>query len=214
MRMTARLKPLDHDTTDGAAAGRRPLAVLAIMLVSACASSAFAQGAPPCTAIENDAERLACYDRALRPAAAPAPAPAAPAPASAAPAPGPSAAAPSPPSAAAAPVAAPVAAPAAAPATAPPAPTAARTAAPAPASASQEAQILPVVVVGMRSLPGRETTFTMEDGSAWVQTDSQRITGFPDPPYAAELKPGLMGSYFLVPKERGRSVRVRQATPR
>jgi hypothetical protein len=73
---------------------------------------------------------------------------------------------------------------------------------------------MPVVVVGMRSLPGRETTFTMEDGSAWVQTDSQRIQGFPDVPYAAELKPGLMGSYFLVPKERRRSVRVRPASSR
>ena len=66
----------------------------------------------------------------------------------------------------------------------------------------------------MRALPGRETTFTLEDGSAWVQTDSQRISGFPDMPFPAELKPGAMSSYFLVPKERGRAVRVRPAGAR
>jgi hypothetical protein len=42
-----------------------------------------------------------------------------------------------------------------------------------------------------------------------VQTDSQRVVGFPDPPFEAELKPGTMGSQFLVPKERGRAIRVR-----
>ena len=61
-------------------------------------------------------------------------------------------------------------------------------------------------------LPGREANFTAQDGSIWVQTDSQRLTGIPDPPFDAELKPGAMGSYFLVPKEQGRAIRVRAAT--
>ena len=57
--------------------------------------------------------------------------------------------------------------------------------------------------------PGRETTFTDEDGTSWVQTDSQRIYGLPDTPFDAELKRGAMGSYFLVPAERARAIRVR-----
>jgi hypothetical protein len=60
-------------------------------------------------------------------------------------------------------------------------------------------------------LPGREANFTAEDGTVWIQTDSQRLTGMPDTPFDAELKPGAMGSYFLVPKEKGRAVRVRAA---
>jgi len=70
---------------------------------------------------------------------------------------------------------------------------------------------VPIVIVAMRALPGRETTFTAEDGTAWVQTDGQRLVGLPDTPFAAEIRPGAMGSYFLVPSDRGRAVRVRPA---
>ena len=65
-----------------------------------------------------------------------------------------------------------------------------------------------LVIVGVRALPGRGATFTTEDGQIWVQTDAQRLT-YPPVPFSAELKPGAMGSAFLVPKDR-RAVRVRQ----
>jgi hypothetical protein len=68
---------------------------------------------------------------------------------------------------------------------------------------------VPIIVVGVRALPGRNATFTTEDGQIWVQTDSQN-TNFPDVPFAAEIKPGAMGSSFLVPKDRSRAVRVRR----
>jgi len=137
--------------------------------VGLTATPAFGQGAQSCTAIDNDAARLACYDRALRPTppAAVAPAPAEPAAA--------------PPPRAAAPV----------------------------AGAARDEGIVPIVVVGIRALPGREATFTTEDGTRWVQTDSQRLVSLPDTPFDAEIKPGTMGSSFLVPKERGRAIRVR-----
>lgn len=173
---------------------------LCLAAIASCAGMmAFAQTETPCTAIANDAERLACYDKALRPAA---PTPAA--------APAPRTVAPEPPAPAAASrderrqerrvreSAAP------APAAAPAAPGARRAGAPA------DENIVPVIVVGMRALPGREVTFTTEDGAAWVQTDSQRLVGLPDTPFAAEIKPGTMGSYFLVPTARGRAVRVRR----
>jgi hypothetical protein len=70
---------------------------------------------------------------------------------------------------------------------------------------------VPIVIVGVRTLQGRETTFTTDDGVSWVQTDSQRLFGLPEAPFDAELKPGAMGSYFLVPKDRARAIRVRQA---
>jgi hypothetical protein len=204
MRIFAPRKRQDHDISLPGAA-----ALVGALLIAASTAlpphTAAAQGAVPCTAIDNDAERLACYDRALRgtpaPAATPAPARAAPraaAPPSAAP---PAAAAEQPPrrernvresAAPAAPVAR----------TAPAAPTA--------GAASAEPAIVPLVIVGVRTLPGRETTFTTDDGVSWVQTDGQRLVGLPDAPFNAELKPGAMGSYFLVPADRGRAIRVRQ----
>jgi hypothetical protein len=182
----------------------RPAALCATLLLAALtlvpAQRAAAQGAVPCTAIDDDAQRLACYDRALRGT----PAPAATSPAAATQTPNRSA----PPAAAQAP-AAPVAEAeprgerrvreSAAP-TAPAAPVAGR---------DDDEQIVPIVVVGMRALPSRETTFTTQDGTSWVQTDSQRIVGLPDTPFDAEIKRGAMGSYFLVAKDRPRAIRVR-----
>jgi len=198
MRTAAPRKGRDHDTLLPG-----PAAVGVIMLLAALTATwperhAAAQS-PPCTAIQNDAERLACYDRALR-ATSPAPA----APASAAPAPTASSA--------------PAAQAPAAPVTQAPAPAAQTPAAQAPAAQAPAApaaqssnadKIMPVVVVTVRTLPGRETTFTTKDGAMWVQTDSQRIYGLPDTPFDAELKPGAVGSTFLVPKVGGRAIRVK-----
>jgi len=177
---------------------------------------ALAQGSPPCTAIEDDTERLACYDRALRAAQTPA-APVAPAPVGQSSA-GQTPAAQSVPAASATAPASTSTSPA------PAAPrgerrireSAAPVAPAAPAAGSSanddnEDRAIPIVIIGMRAHPGRETHFTAEDGSQWVQIDSQRVVGLPEPPFAAEIKPGTMGSQFLVPKDRGRAIRVRAA---
>lgn len=174
----------DHDTLLQGL-GAIVLAILVIIAAGAVpARPAAAQGAVPCTAIENDAERLACYDRALRPT-----------PTGSAPA-----------------------------AQRPTAPTGteiaprderrvrestARPAPAAPAVAQRDDGIVPLVIVGVRALPGRETTFTTDDGTRWVQTDSQQIVGLPEAPFEAELKPGAMGSRFLQPKDHPRAIRVR-----
>ena len=200
---TASPTPIDHDITAAAGAGRTARGV-AVLLCLAAASAfdlqpvAAQNGA--CTTIENDAERLACYDRALRPAQpAGVAAPAAPA-ATAAPA----AAATAPAAAAAATVVAAPAAAAAPAATAPPAPRA------APAAAKPaEPAIVPIVVTEVRQLPGRGATFITETGDIWVQTDS-RQNNLPDTPFDAEIKPGAMTSSFLVLKS-GRGIRVRLA---
>jgi hypothetical protein len=199
MRIVALQKRQDHDTS---LYGTAALAALLTALSVLPLQSATAQGAVPCTAIADDAERLACYDRALRgapPAVTPPPA-AQTAPRSTSPAAAP--------------------APAAQPAaeargerrvresTARPAPAAPR----APAAGTNdeaEGAIIPIVIVSTRALPGRETTFTAQDGTSWIQTDSQRIAGLPETPFAAEIKPGSMGSYFLVAKDRPRAIRVR-----
>jgi hypothetical protein len=162
------------------------LAALAALAAELPAQRPAAQSAP-CTTIADDAERLACYDRALRAAAPEAPAPAAqtPAPAPAEP----------PRPAASTPAAAPV-------------PEASASAEPR-RDAGKET--IAIVVVGVRSLPGRETAFTTEDGATWVQTDSQRVVGLPATPFEAELEAGAMGSNFLVPKNGARAIRVRPA---
>jgi hypothetical protein len=185
----------------------RSSAAMAAAIVAAAAIAAWswqpaaAQGAVPCTAIDNDAERLACYDRALRPtpaapAAQPSASPAVPAPAASAPA------------TTAAPAAGEIAPrgertvrQSAAPA-APAAPVAG-------AATSSADNVIPIVIVGVRRLPGRETIFTAQDGATWVQSDSTQIVGLPEAPFEAEIQPGAMGSRFLQPKDFPRRIRVR-----
>jgi hypothetical protein len=204
MRSIVLQKRRDHDTSLVGAAAFVALAVVTPTVLPV--QPALAQA--PCTTIADDAERLACYDRALRGPAQTAPAPqAAPAPNRAE-------------SPTAAPAPARTAAPAATPAPAPLATerrertvreSAAPTARTAPSAGnSDEPEIIPIVIVGVRALPGRETTFTASDGTSWVQTDSQRIVGLPDAPFDAEIKPGAMGSYFLLPADGARAIRVRQ----
>lgn len=199
MRTAAPREGRDHDTLLPGPAAVVVIVLLAALTTEWPAHRAAAQS-PPCTAIQDDAERLACYDRALRATSA---APAAPA--AAAQAPTSSAA-----SAAQAPAAPVTQAPAAqAPAAQTPAAPAAQSSAAAPASPADPDKITPIVVVAVRALPGRETSFLTKDGATWVQTDSQRIYGLPDTPFDAELKPGAVGSTFLVPKTGGRAIRVK-----
>jgi hypothetical protein len=213
MRNSAPRERRDHATLLPFA-GAVVAVVLAALAAGFSALEAAAQS-EPCTTIQDDAERLACYDRALRgaPPAQPAPAPAAQTPAS-------------PPAQTTAP------APAAPPPAQTTAPAPAQTAAPAPTSPSQPAPstaaapaqqtpasrepqrdadeaTIAIVVVSVRALPGRETMFTTQDGATWVQTDSQRIVGLPDTPFDAEIRPGAMSSEFLVPKGGSRAIRVR-----
>jgi hypothetical protein len=189
----------DHATSLPGAAAVAALVMVAALALQLPPQRAAAQS-PPCTAIEDDAERLRCYDQALRSAPPPAPAPTAQTP------------------------------------TAPPAQSASvnassATAAPAPAAAatpppqqtpqqqtpqqqtpqqSADKESIPLVIVGVRTLQGRETIFTTQDGATWVQNDSQRIVGLPAAPFDAELKRGAIGSQFLVPKNGGRAIRVRE----
>jgi len=193
----------DHDTSLPGAAAVAALVILAALTLQLSPQRAAAQS-PPCTAIQDDAERLACYDRALRSAAPTAPAPVVQTPV--APPAAPSAAAPSTNTAQA-------------PAAQSPAPQSPAPQSPAPQSAAAQStpaqqaadkESVPLVVVGVRTLQGRETIFTTKDGATWVQNDSQRIVGLPDPPFDAELKRGAMGSRFLVPKNGARAIRVRE----
>ena len=190
------------------------LGSLAVIGFAACATlhapptAAQSQNAQRCTTIGNDAERLACYDRALKPAPAPArDAPPAAAPsttiatenratrrerevrestASAAPSASP------PPAAPAAPAA--------------PAPPVARRA--PPSAAEDAADVVPIVIVQIRALPGRAATFVTDSGDTWVQTDNERR--MPAVPFKASIKRGSMSSFFLVPDDYARSFRVRR----
>ena len=188
MRSAASQERQDHATLFRSTAAAAALIAVAALAVGPWQPAA-AQGAVPCTAIENDAQRLACYDRALRPA------PNAPA---------------AQPSASAAPQATEIAprgertvrqsaAPAAA-------------AAPVAGTASRVTDVIPIVIVGVRTLPGRETIFTAQDGATWVQTDGQQLLRLPETPFEAQIQPGAMGSRFLLPKDYPRRVRVRSAS--
>ncbi len=113
-----------------------------------------ATGEPPtanpadCAAIENDAERLACYDDAQR-----------------------------------------------------------RPADAAAESADAPPQNVAIVVVAVRQRQGLNTLFTTAQGQTWAQVDFEQ-NYFPQPPFSAEIRPGRLGSFFLVPT-RGTAVRVR-----
>jgi hypothetical protein len=121
-------------------------------------------GDPECALIENDAERLACYDRERR------------APADVA-------------------TESSIAV--------PPRPPAARS-----AGSDAEPPSVAVVIVAVRQRPGLNTLFTTEEGQIWAQLDFEQ-SYFPRPPFSAEIRPGKLGSFFLVPT-RGTAVRVRR----
>ena len=167
-----------------------------------------------CAQIQSDPDRLACYDRAFPPAA-PAAAKQAP-PARSLPDAPPSADAADhvatergPPRGARGSAVADAQAP-----NAPAAPGAAAAAIPAPrpAQADQaDADVIPIVIVEVRDTPGRNAkVFTADNGSVWIQTDSVALNA-PDTPFDAQIKKGVVGSFFLVPSNKGRAVRVRRA---
>jgi hypothetical protein len=68
--------------------------------------------------------------------------------------------------------------------------------------------VVPIVIVQIRALPGRGATFVTDTGDTWVQTDAQRQ--WPAAPFKAAIKPGSMGSSFLVPDDYSHSFRVRR----
>lgn len=193
----ATIRRTHHDDDTGVAAslpGRRLVAACAVAIALTAATlqmPAFAQST--CTEIESDAERLACYDRALRPAR---PAPAAPAQAQPA-----RPAQPTAPAAGQAPARDVRGASRATEVPLAPAP-----AAPPAAYSALTADLGPVLIVATRALDGRPVIFTTDTGDVWVQTDGQRFR-VPQTPFAAEIKGGAMNSRFLVP-EKGRAVRV------
>ena len=192
-------------------------------------------GAVACPSIQNDQERLACYDRAMRgaPRAEPAPAPTPsppPASAPAGPTPTASGSAASAPAAAAA-VTGAAAATRAAETAAPSAPAATssstistaphnarNTTAPTPPqpgapptfdpSTGAPIGIVPVIVVSARSRPGLGTEFTTDTAGVWTQTEAKALT-LPKTPFNAELQPGKFGSTFLVVPDRKLGIRVR-----
>jgi hypothetical protein len=198
MRTVASQDWQDHATLLRSSAAIAATVVMVAALAAWSWQPAAAQGAVPCTAIEDDAERLACYDRALRPAPAGQPAASVAVPAAAAPA---ATAAPAPTEVA------PAGERAVRQSAAPAAP-----AAPVAGAATSTDSVIPIVIVGVRTLPGRETIFTAQDGATWVQSDSQQIVGLPDAPFEAEIQPGAMGSRFLRPKDFPRRIRVRSAS--
>jgi hypothetical protein len=94
--------------------------------------------------------------------------------------------------------------------TATPTPQTADAASNAPAAGARaEPERIPIVVVALRETRGRNIVFTTDDGNVWIQTDG-RSNYYPNVPFQAALRPGAMSSYFLVPNERGRAVRVRR----
>jgi hypothetical protein len=215
-----------------------PIAVALVASAALPAREAAAQGAA-CPTIENDAERLACYDRALRPnppARAAQPSSSAPeraaTPASAS-ATSSAPVATSPPasavttsdratrgrreprearearaSAAPSPLAAPT--PPAAPA-APSAPQAStKSSGRHDARQSQDEAIETIVIAEVRAFPGRPAVFITDGGDVWTQIDTQHAN-LPSTPFSATLKPGAMGSVFMVPDSQKRAIRVHQA---
>ena len=51
--------------------------------------------------------------------------------------------------------------------------------------------------------------FETENGQVWLQVD-QRVVRLDDTPFAAEIRPATMGSFFLRPDDGRVSIRVRR----
>ena len=72
----------------------------------------------------------------------------------------------------------------------------------------RRAEIVPIVIVGRARVPGRETTFTAEDGTIWVQNDSQRSRNCPRRRSTPSSSPARWAA-FPRAKGSGRAIRVR-----
>ena len=172
-----------------AAAAALPIAFALTPAVTAFAQEVAADNdARACAQIENDAQRLACYDRALRTSAS----------ATQSPVQASEPAARSVPRATTAPRAA----------DAPIAPTAARGPVAGDVADAQPGPAA-IVVVAIREMQGQNVMFTTDQGQVWIQTDGRR-NYYPEVPFGAEIRSGTMNSYFLIPNDRGRSIRVRR----
>ena len=82
-----------------------------------------------------------------------------------------------------------------------------RVAPPARSSATAQPQSFSVVIVAVRQRQGLNTSFTTDQGQIWMQVDFEQ-NYFPRPPFSATLRPGTLGSFFLLPSG-GTAVRVR-----
>jgi hypothetical protein len=204
-------------------------------IVSVTAVAAFAWLSPPAAIAQSDAElleavracqrvpdvlaRLACYDRALPPAAQAADVDSVPgsreervaAAAGPIPAPEPT------PRPAARPAPVPAARPAPVPAADPaPEPTPVPAAGPAPNPAPifqpqrDSAESLPTMVqiVELRNPSLRTTEFYAADGRVFVRSNATTIPRWPEPPFEVEIQTGMFGAIYLKFPDSGPRVRV------
>lgn len=74
----------------------------------------------------------------------------------------------------------------------------------------QESADVEVTVVQVRRTPRtEEVAFITEDGQVWRQTDDKHVM-FPRPPFRAVISPGSLGSHFLTPKGERVDIQVAQ----
>lgn len=73
----------------------------------------------------------------------------------------------------------------------------------------EEATTMRVTVTSVRKSLRNKLIFETEEGHVWQQTD-QRSVRYDDAPFAAEIRPGSLGSFFLKPDSSNLSVRVRR----
>jgi hypothetical protein len=79
----------------------------------------------------------------------------------------------------------------------------------APTKEAAAPEIVPILIVQVRSLPGHAATFVTDRGDVWVETDKPR-SQYPQTPFKASIEKGAMNSFFLVPENRGGAIRVRR----
>jgi len=73
----------------------------------------------------------------------------------------------------------------------------------------RETVTITVTVNGIRKNLTDRFVYTTTDGQVWVQIDTRRAH-YDEVPFVAEIRTASMGSYFLKPKSYGFSVRVRR----
>jgi hypothetical protein len=81
--------------------------------------------------------------------------------------------------------------------------------APPPESSPPEEDILRVTVTSVTTNMVGKLVFRTSTGQVWLQT-GQRVARFDETPFEAEIRPAMMGSYFIRPSDGGISIRVRR----
>lgn len=74
----------------------------------------------------------------------------------------------------------------------------------------EEPDFIDIVIVSISRTKLGKLVYRTEDGQVWRQSDNRRPPAYRKTPFAARVKKGALGSFFIKPDDGGYAVRVQR----